>query len=141
MRIIFDPTSLHQSRMGAVTGVVYFDFGSDQHFPVKGWNDFVVVIAGWWLAAVEEISRGSRETKLRFMDGPYWITIIAEPDGSVTLRCTEDRKGADVIGEQIATLDALRSELQSFANRVLRGCVDRAIESPDLDTVRSYLLN
>lgn len=141
MRIIFDPTTLHQSKMGAVTGVVYFDFGPDQRFPVEGWSDFVVVVASWWLAALEELDRGADETKLRFMDGPYWVAVVPQDASSVLLRCTEDRKGAGVATEELVDRDVLRSELQKLGNEVLRACAEARIESRDLDGIRSYLMN
>jgi len=41
-----DPVSIDFSNSQAVTGVVFFDFGSFQ-FPEKGWNDFIVVVLSW----------------------------------------------------------------------------------------------
>ena len=93
MRIVFDPSTLHQSDGGSVIAVVYFDFGADRQFPVAGWNDFVVVIASWWVAALENIAEAQEEPELRFMDGPNWIAVF--PRGaSRRLRCIEDRRGA-----------------------------------------------
>jgi len=57
---------------------VYFDFDGVQ-FPVAGWNDFVVVVTNWWLAALDWLVRDVvTEIKLCFMDGPYWITATQQ---------------------------------------------------------------
>ena len=78
MRIIFEPNTLRQSRRrGSVTGVVYFEFSTDRQFPVAGWNDFVVVVANWWRAALEQLREGRAEVDFLFMDGPGWITAVS----------------------------------------------------------------
>ena len=141
MEIVFDPTTIHQSRKGAVTGVVYFDFGKDQQFPIVGWNDFVVVVASWWLAALREIAEGADETRFRFMDGPYWITAVPERGSAVLLRCVEDRRGAGVVNEVTVEVDALSRSLQKLGSAVSRACAEAHIESHDLDNLRRYLQN
>ena len=139
MRIVFDPTSIHQSRLGSVTGVVYYDFGGDQQFPIAGWNDFVVVVANWWLAALEGMTHGTNETRLRFMDGPYWITVVSQGGSAVLLRCVEERTRASVVNEVIVEVDALSRSLKKLANDVSRACAEAHIESHDLDNLRKYL--
>jgi|SRR6478609_7355523 len=141
MRIVFDANTLHQSKMGSITGVVYFDFGAEQQFPVAGWSDFVAVVASWWLAALEAFSRAKTEVLLRFMDGPYWITAVAQEGSTVLLRCTVDRRGARVVHEAIVQAAELQEELTSFARAVSNACARACIESPDLDNVRRLLPN
>jgi hypothetical protein len=53
VRNVFDPNTVHQSKSGAITGVLYFEFGSNRQFPAAGWNDFVVVLANEWKAAFQ----------------------------------------------------------------------------------------
>jgi hypothetical protein len=140
MHIIFDPTTLRQSKKGAVTGVVYFDFGSDRQFPGAGWNDFVTVILNWWLAALEGLIQGDEEAYLRFMDGPYWITAVAQ-GSNILLRCTEDRVGAGVLYEVVVRGEDLKRELMTFARDLSSACARANIQSADLDEVRKYLPN
>ncbi len=121
MQILFDPNTLQQNKRGSVTGVVYFEFNPDQQFPVAGWNDFVVVIANWWRAALEQISEGQREAKFPFMDGPYWITAVSQ-GRNLLLRCTEDRRGGGLVYEVVVQLDDLKRELIAFATDVSVAC-------------------
>jgi hypothetical protein len=140
MRIVFDPSTLRQSKRGSVTGVVYFDFGANQQFPVAGWNDFVIVVANWWVAALQQIVEGQIGVEFRFMDGPYWITAI--PQGaSLLLRCIEDRPDAGEVYTAVVEVRDLERELTNFARALLDACKKAAIESADLDQLRRHLLN
>ncbi len=141
MRIVFDPSTLHQSKKGSVTGVVYFDFGEDRQFPVAGWNDFVVVIAGWWLAALDTFALTKADTVLRFMDGPFWVAVLAEEGSKVRLRCIEDRLGAGLVQEAVVDEAGLRRELTAFAQAVSHACVAAQIESVELNNLRELLPN
>ncbi|WP_437966774.1 hypothetical protein WMF04_45615 [Sorangium sp. So ce260] len=141
MRIVFEASTLHNSRMGAVTGVVYFDFGPEQQFPVVGWNDFVVVVAGWWLAALNQITRTGGEIVLRFMDGPYWITVVPQEGSKMLLRCTEDRRGAGVVQSSTVDLRELEREIGGFARAVSLACAAAGIKSTDVENLRSLLSN
>jgi hypothetical protein len=138
MRIFFDPNTLRQSRSGSITGVVYFEFGPERQFPGLGWDDFVVVLASWWMVALKEITEGASEVKLRFMDGPYWITVISQ-EGALSLRCTEDRRGEDVLHELNVELSDLTGEIFAFARNVSNACKTAGISSVDLDNMRTAL--
>jgi hypothetical protein len=140
VRIFFDPNTLHQSKTGSVTGVVYFEFSPDQQFPGVGWNDFVVVVANWWMAAMEELIEGQAEVHFRFMDGPYWITAISKGT-FLRFHCNEDTWGADRSCEVVVQIDDLKRELLTFARNVSAACKRAGIESSDLDPLRGNLPN
>lgn len=138
MKIVFDPTTLRQGRSGSISGVVYFEFSQKRQFPNQGWNDFVVVLASWWMVALKEIAGGGSEVKLRFMDGPYWISVLYR-EQDLLLRCTEDRGGAGVVEELGVKLSNLTGEIFSFARRVSDACKMARISSVDLDNMRTAL--
>jgi hypothetical protein len=135
MRIVFDPNALHQSKKGSVTGVVYFDFGANRQFPVAGWDDFVVVVANWWIAALRQIVEGQITAEFYFMDGPYRITAVSQ-EASLLLRCIEDRSDAGEVYTVAVEMRDLERELITFARAVLSACEKAAIESTDLDLLR-----
>lgn len=139
MQLVFDPSTLRQSRKGSVTGVVYFDFGEEYQFPAGGWNDFVVVLANWWLAALDEIARTRTQTVLRFMDGPYWIKVVAQEGSKLLFRCTEDRRGSGAVQEAIVSAGEFERELTSFGSAVSRACAEAGIASADVDNLRRLL--
>jgi len=138
MRIRFDANTLHQSKMGSVTGVVYFEFGPDLQFPDAVWSDFVVVVANWWRAALEQISKGQAEADFLFMDGPYWITAVSQ-GRKLKLRCIDNHRDAGLVCEVVVQMNDLKRELNTFARDVSVACKAAGIESPDLDELRSNL--
>jgi hypothetical protein len=140
VRISFDPSTLHQGRLGSITGVVYFEFGPERQFPSLGWSDFVVVLASWWMVALKEITKGTSEIKLYFMDGPYWITVVSQ-EHELLLRCTEDNRGAGVVYEFRVEPGDLTGEIFAFARKVSDACKTAGISSADLDNMRTALPN
>jgi hypothetical protein len=140
VRICFDPGTLHQSRSGSITGVVYFQFNPERQFPSLGWSDFVVVLASWWIVALREITEGASEVKLRFMDGPYWINVVSQ-EGGLLLRCTEDNRDAGIVYELKVKPNDLTGEIFSFARKVSDACKAVGISSVDLDNMRTALPN
>ncbi|MGJ5177254.1 hypothetical protein ACQR16_00530 [Bradyrhizobium oligotrophicum] len=138
MKIVFESDTLHQSQMGSITAVVYFDFGNGLKFPAEGWNDFVAVIASWWTRAFEKIVTQHDTEKFFFMDGPYWISAV--PQGKdLRLICVEDRRGRGLSCEVVTGMDDMRRELAALARRVSEACLKAGIDSPDLNALRSTL--
>ena len=91
---------------------------------------------------MEKLERGdARDVVLRFMDGPYWITL-ARQDGNVTLlRCIEDRRDAGVVHEEYVDFAEVCNQVRRLARLVASSCVRRGMESSDLDQLRRYLSN
>ena len=143
MRIVFDESTLEQgdNASRSITGVLYFDFGGFS-FPMERWNDFVVVITAWWLEALEKLEQGAdREVVLRFMDGPYWITVTWQRGEPLLLRCTEDRREAGIVHEEYVNLPEFTAHVRRVARQVASACSRNGIESTDVDTLRRYLPN
>ena len=140
MHISFDPSTLRQSRLGSITGVVYFEFDQGRKFPSLGWNDFVVVVASWWIVALKEIIEGATEVKLRFMDGPYWIAVASQ-ESKLLLRCIDDHQGGRILYDLPVELDDLVAEIFGFARKVSEACMKAGISSADLDRMRTALPN
>ena len=77
---------------------------------------------------------------MRFMDGPYWISVISR-EGGLLLRCTEDRRDAGVVYELRVELLDLTGEIFAFARKVSDACKTAGISSIDLDNMRTALPN
>ncbi|HEU4886919.1 MAG TPA: hypothetical protein VFV49_03460 [Thermoanaerobaculia bacterium] len=65
-----------RTQSGSITGVI-FASSDGFDFPEKGWRDFVPIVLGWWLEAVNLLTSDGRCT-LNFMDGPYEIRVLRE---------------------------------------------------------------
>lgn len=73
--IVIELESVRVGADGTATGVIYWDVEGAQ-FPEAGWNDFVVVILGWWLQDVIALLRGeTKDVALDFMDGPFSVLL------------------------------------------------------------------
>ena len=141
MQIIFDESTLHQSKKGSITGVVFFDFG-EVLFPDDRWNDFVVVVATWWLGALERLERGiDREVVFEFMDGPYSIMLTRQDANNVLLRCIEDRSNGGILHQERVELPALAALVRRLARQIASACRRNGLESSDVDTLKRYLPN
>lgn len=72
MNIIVDESNnLMQSGRGLVTGEIYFE-EDGIFFPEKGWNDFPVIILGWWINNfLRFVKQNEKKFEFCFMDGPY----------------------------------------------------------------------
>lgn len=76
--VVVDVESLKsRSSNGNVTGLVCLRVG-EEHFPDSQWNDFPIIVLGWWIAGLLEIVQGQADTfEGRFMDGPYSFIVDA----------------------------------------------------------------
>jgi len=71
--IIVDASSVQARAGGPVTGNLWLVIDGHE-FPSHGWNDFVVVVMGWFAAALVPLFRGaSTRESVSFMDGPYSV--------------------------------------------------------------------
>lgn len=107
---------------------------------MAGWNDFVIVVANWWMAALQQIVEGQTAAEFRFMDGPYWITAVPQ-DANLLLRCIEDRPDVGEVYTVVVEVRDLQRELNTFSRALSDACEKAAVQSTDLDQWRRHLLN
>lgn len=137
-RVEFVEESIDITGRGLVTGIVFFDFGTFQ-FPEREWNDAIVVIVGWWLAAlVDFVAGNAAETELRFMEGPFWVSIRRESDDECQIRCMEGPSARGRFESRGSSLSLLRSTL-GVATRVQRVCHQRGWRSADIDALQGLV--
>jgi hypothetical protein len=75
---------------GKIVGEIFVT-GEEIHFPERGWNDFPVIVLGWWLTALQRPPTGLGVQIFRFMDGPYEFVVRSE---SVRIKFDFLRQGA-----------------------------------------------
>lgn len=76
LNLIINPDSIRISKSKwspQVFSDIYFQIG-DNFFPEEKWDDFSVVILGWWLREASCIKSG-RRLVFDFMDGPYYFEV------------------------------------------------------------------
>ncbi len=124
----------------ATAGIWLTSNGS--HFPMIGWNDFVVVVLGWWVAAVLRLLHNdSASERIHFMDGPYAVEISRMPPGRFQLRMFAGPNGGHEVAVGEAEVRQLVTELSVQSRKLLDQCTLRGWWSPDAEELKSQLQN
>jgi len=109
-------------------------------FPTPRWNDFVVVVLGWWVATLLVLLRNTstRET-VNFMDGPYAVEVSKTLSGMLKFRALEGsgRTREVATGEEPAMPFILG--LLSQSHEILEECKRQGWWSKDAETLESSL--
>jgi hypothetical protein len=135
--VLVDPATLEQSSLGSITGTICVS-GEDWSFPDESWNDFPVVLLGWWLEAYRDVSTRLGGTAVcRFMDGPYSIRLISERRELFTVECVSNEKA--VVHETHVEARALQESLEAAARTLVWACRSRRWESSDLERLEYAL--
>jgi len=83
--IIVLPESFHITSTN-MHGSIWVTDGKN-HFPEENWDDFVIVVLGWWITTVLSLIDGvNNNSDMQFMDGSFHIRIIAD-EGVWKLEC------------------------------------------------------
>jgi len=137
--LVVETASLRFRPDGPATGNVWLVLNG-QEFPMRGWNDFVVVILGWWAAALLLVLRNeSPHEMVEFMDGPYAVEVSRTLSGTLWFRALEGpgRNSEVVIGEGLIKPFAVGLVAQS--REVLNACRRQGWWSEDAETLQSAL--
>lgn len=140
MQLIIDKNSLRRTSKGSITGVIYFDFGEIK-FPEIGWDDFVVVIVGWWITSLLKLfMKHSITEDLLFMDGPLAIRL-AKKEETLLLECINRRLTGDFVGySQEVSLQEFTICVLNTGKNIIEICKDHNWKSKDIDDLTSLIL-
>lgn len=101
------------------------------YFPCESWNDFVVILAAWWLDVASQLRSQNRKTRMQFMDGPYWIDAERKGD-RVYLECIDDHSPRTCKAKFDCDIARFQSEISRFARSVWKSCKGKNIKSDDI---------
>lgn len=132
-RLILDPEYLSRSASGHVHGRLYVQFG-ELRFPDAGWNDFVVVVLGWWCRACYQLLDGGEDSlEVPFMDGPYRVRLGPRHGQVIHLELIEDRSSRRICCQAQVSIGVLFDSVVSAAERTVLECQARGWSSRDGD--------
>ncbi len=127
------------SPRGAVTGPIYLRL-PNACFPEEGWDDFPVVLLGWWAQALARLaSGGGGAEKLQFMDGPYFVTLDRAGDGDIRFQCVSEQGRRQVEAEGLVSRAALEDQVRRAGLTLAAAARDRGWNSRDLPTLEEAL--
>jgi hypothetical protein len=95
---------------------------------------------GCWLMALVDLLRGTAsQTELRFMDGPFWISVQNKAPDRCTMKCIEGPRGRIQYECEHSALALLESTIEA-AVRIRRICVQRGWGSRDIDPMERAIV-
>lgn len=107
-------------------------------FPSADWDDFIVVVVGWWTKAVCKIISGSSGHEVvDFMEGPHSVEIEKAADGILRFRGLTGDGRRKVFAEADEDATSFAKDLLRQAKAVLTACKEKGWISPDLDELKS----
>ena len=119
------------------TGVVFLESG-EMSFPDPEWDDFVVVILGWYARAVARLGSLQATTEVvDFMDGPFAVELSLLRDRSLRVR---GLTGPDRDREAFSSnteFDAFALGVAKAASEVLARCRDAGHSSNDVQQLEA----
>jgi hypothetical protein len=96
---------------------------ADEAFPATGWPDFVVIVLGWWAAALIRLRRGKvGAERVHFMDGPHSVEVSILQPGKLTLKMFSGASGGKEVGAGQADIDQFIQEVVIQSRKVLSEC-------------------
>jgi hypothetical protein len=139
--LIVDTETLKFNGVGLPTGNIWLEIDG-KPFPMRCWNDFIVVLLGWWTGALLKLIRGESVSEdVGFMDGPYTVEVAAISSEMFRLRALqgEDRTDEICAGEVVAKDFIQKVILQ--ARDVLNACQQNVYRSKDVEILEVALKN
>ena len=123
--LILEDTSLERYSSEKIFGNIYLN-SAYRYFPEKDWNDFVVIILGWWIDSLAKLhSNQSSEEIFNFMDGSYAF-LIKKIDTKLCHLIFYDT-GNDVVIEEIinSSFKKISESIFMSACRLEEYCLNR----------------
>lgn len=109
-------------------------------FPKQPWNDFAIVVLGWWATALSRLLRNATDRELvHFMDGPYAVEVSKVDIGLLRFRGLEglDRSKEVAVCESPAMPFILEVIAQS--RKILDECRRNGWWSEDAETLETSI--
>jgi hypothetical protein len=138
LRAVVEPSAMERLRSGSIVGPIWWE-ADGEGFPEIGWDDFPVVILGWWLSALRSGRPGRSPTtvELVFMDGPWEASLSLRGD---ECRAELRRSYPKVIDWSGAiSFDVLRDSVEAAGSEVIAECDRKGWTSSDIDLLRSSI--
>lgn len=135
--LFVDSSTIWVRQSGPAIAVIYIVTGEDT-FPGVGWDDFAVVILGWWAGAFCRILRSESKNELvHFMDGPYAVEVSMPEPGMLNFRMI----ARDVeVGTGAAEAKLFVANVIAQSQKLLEECRSKGGWSSDANHLASELI-
>jgi len=128
-----DDKFFSRTKLGTISGTIYFQIGDDDFFPEKGWTDIPLAVSRAWLEVLVQIADGTvAEETAPFFDGDFSVKVSASGIGSVCLDFLHDEKTKLLTTARIQ--DLLENAL-IVGDFLLRKCSDKSWSNGDMEAL------
>ncbi len=136
--IVLHEDTFRQYTNGTITGIVLWRING-KAFPDEAWNDFVIVVLGWWAGAIIRLLSGnSTKETMDLMDGPY--SLICEGSiASIRCRFVDRRKDHDVVAVWSGNTVDLAKQILTAGKTALRKCHQHNWIHPDIKNLEKEI--
>lgn len=112
--------------------MIYFSSGN-LAFPEDVWDDFPVIVVGWWLKALADYVQGFQDTiDLLFMDGDFLVRLSGKGNSGTTVEMIEETRDGNVVHfSTTADLLTLYRSIDEAAAILIDFCRSQPEEVPD----------
>ena len=133
MKVCISTESLSRSNLGSITGAICLSDGNF-YFPSQDWDDFPVVILGWWIETLSTPLLHGAQKECLFMDGDYAFQVSPHSADEWLIVCANrtDAHGTHQ-STAIVKVTEFMSILRSAANSLVVACHNRGWNSKDID--------
>ena len=130
------PDTLMRRASGSIIGHIWIILG-DWAFPSVAWDDFPVVILGWWIESWLSTSAGDHGTvRCNFMDGPYWYEITTSETEHAIVQCFRHSEArSKLLHKAGCKRSSVTGALLAASETILQVCKELRWTSKDLDNL------
>lgn len=130
------PDTFMRRASGSIVGHIWISIG-DWAFPGVAWDDFPVVIMGWWIESWLLISSEDHLTaRCNFMDGPYWFEITTSEAERAIVQCfRHSEAGSKLLHKTGCKCSSVTGALLAASESILQVCKEHKWTSRDLDNL------
>lgn len=126
VRLIMRPETIAVRKGASTTGVICLRF-DDGYFPDEHWDDLVESVMGAWVQSLLLLrTRGRREERIHFMDGPYAVRVSVSEPGVFEFRAMQGDRWQYQAAGGTAAMGPFVADFIRQGREVMRVCDERA---------------
>lgn len=119
VNLVLDVSTVSLDGSGVVTAVIFVDIDGTA-FPENRWSDLVAGVIRGWIEKILGLAQGVYiESKLMFLDGPFWLRMTSEQGRDWTIECLSGHSNPKVECFRHVDLREFALSIISCAERLL----------------------
>lgn len=133
--------SLNRTRLGTISGQVWFAFEGKKAFPEDGWTDILIPVVKAWIESLYRLREGRANSEsVFFMEGPFRIDLFLFPGVDLVTIHFVRRGDADALVESATgSLRELLTSATKTAKLIINQCKKLGWSNDDIVELEQLL--